>query len=360
MIIDTHLHPTNLVDEAWRHTGEPFTGERMLKLMDGPYMINGKPRRIDMGFTAAPGNTVIATATAVAGGRARLHVVHRRTVHEVPGPLHRQLQLQPALGAGKRCGGAGIPYQGIRFQDAQAARQHARLSPGPGAGLAASGDEGLCQIQHRGVDPHGRWPVHDSDDVLSDHPRVPDGQFIIGHSVFRPAATTRSKRSGWRWTRRTCTGSVGASSHGSRVRQELPRNKIVFGTDSPPNERACGCVNWRCCARQRRRSGIDEIIGRYLGNTMPGCGDRTDATAQGSVEADISLTTSTSIPTPYSVRNRISVPVRNAGPLLLEKCGLCSLERCWASVSWKMLHCGEGLSPLAAKQPETIPRDMSD
>jgi hypothetical protein len=36
MIIDTHLHPTNLVDEAWRHTGEPFNGERMLKLMDGP------------------------------------------------------------------------------------------------------------------------------------------------------------------------------------------------------------------------------------------------------------------------------------------------------------------------------------
>ena len=48
MIIDTHLHPTNLVDEAWRHTGTPFNGERMLKLMDGPYMINGKPRRIDI------------------------------------------------------------------------------------------------------------------------------------------------------------------------------------------------------------------------------------------------------------------------------------------------------------------------
>ena len=45
-------------DEAWRHTGEPFTGERMLKLMDGPYMINGKPRRIDMGFIQPPpGNT---------------------------------------------------------------------------------------------------------------------------------------------------------------------------------------------------------------------------------------------------------------------------------------------------------------
>ena len=36
MIIDTHLHPTNIVDEAWRHTGEPFTGERMIEMMDGP------------------------------------------------------------------------------------------------------------------------------------------------------------------------------------------------------------------------------------------------------------------------------------------------------------------------------------
>ena len=58
MIIDTHLHPTNVVDEAWRHTGEPFNGERMLEMMDGPYWINGKPRRIDMGFIQPPpGNT---------------------------------------------------------------------------------------------------------------------------------------------------------------------------------------------------------------------------------------------------------------------------------------------------------------
>ena len=45
MIIDTHLHPTNVVDEAWRHTGEPLTGERMLEMMDGPYWINGKRGR---------------------------------------------------------------------------------------------------------------------------------------------------------------------------------------------------------------------------------------------------------------------------------------------------------------------------
>jgi len=61
MIIDTHLHPTNLVDEAWRHTGEPFTGERLLKMMDGPYIINGKPRRIDMGFIQPPSATLRTT-----------------------------------------------------------------------------------------------------------------------------------------------------------------------------------------------------------------------------------------------------------------------------------------------------------
>ena len=47
MIIDTSCYPTNLVDLAWRHDGEPFSGERLIEVMDGPYIINGKPRRIE-------------------------------------------------------------------------------------------------------------------------------------------------------------------------------------------------------------------------------------------------------------------------------------------------------------------------
>ncbi len=49
MIIDT-TSTDQSGRRGWRQHGTPFTGERMLKLMDGPYMINGKPRRIDMGF----------------------------------------------------------------------------------------------------------------------------------------------------------------------------------------------------------------------------------------------------------------------------------------------------------------------
>ena len=72
MIIDTHLHPTNLVDEAWRHTGTPFTGERMIPLLDGPYMINGKPRRIDMGFIQPPPGNTTGTVPDVSPGGAAL------------------------------------------------------------------------------------------------------------------------------------------------------------------------------------------------------------------------------------------------------------------------------------------------
>eukprot|EP01034_Spumella_vulgaris_P017720 gene17720-22595_t len=35
MIIDLRCYPTDLVDLAWRHDGPPFTGDKLLKMMDG-------------------------------------------------------------------------------------------------------------------------------------------------------------------------------------------------------------------------------------------------------------------------------------------------------------------------------------
>ena len=59
MIIDLSCYPTDLVDLAWRHDGPPFTGDKLLKMMDGPYYVNGKPRRVDMAFIQPPqGNTI--------------------------------------------------------------------------------------------------------------------------------------------------------------------------------------------------------------------------------------------------------------------------------------------------------------
>src|SRR5437867_2400526 len=59
MIIDLRCYPTKEVDSAWRHDGAPFTGERLLKMMDGPFYVNGKPRRVDKAFIQPPqGNTL--------------------------------------------------------------------------------------------------------------------------------------------------------------------------------------------------------------------------------------------------------------------------------------------------------------
>ena len=70
MIIDTSCYPTDQVDLAWWHDGEPFTGERLLAMMDGPYFVNGKPRRIDKAFIQPPqGNTIYTWTDGELSGR---------------------------------------------------------------------------------------------------------------------------------------------------------------------------------------------------------------------------------------------------------------------------------------------------
>src|SRR5260370_41872494 len=63
MIIDLSCYPTKTVDTAWRHDGDPFTGERLLKMMDGPYSVNGKPRRIDKAFIQPPQGMTLHNGT---------------------------------------------------------------------------------------------------------------------------------------------------------------------------------------------------------------------------------------------------------------------------------------------------------
>ena len=70
MIIDISCYPTRVVDLAWHHGGEPFTGEHLLRMMDGPYFVNGKPRRIDKAFIQPPqGNTLYTWTDPVMDGR---------------------------------------------------------------------------------------------------------------------------------------------------------------------------------------------------------------------------------------------------------------------------------------------------
>ena len=84
MIIDTSCYPTNLVDLAWRHDGEPFTGERLIKMMDGPYTVCGKPRRVDMAFIQPPqGNTIYTDGHGDLTGREAIRAYMAYTVEMV-------------------------------------------------------------------------------------------------------------------------------------------------------------------------------------------------------------------------------------------------------------------------------------
>jgi predicted TIM-barrel fold metal-dependent hydrolase len=70
MIIDISCYPTQVVDLAWQHAGEPFTGEKLLAMMDKPYYVNGKPRRIDKAFIQPPQGNTIYTWT---DGEGKVH-----------------------------------------------------------------------------------------------------------------------------------------------------------------------------------------------------------------------------------------------------------------------------------------------
>ena len=81
MIIDSACHPTKVVDLAWWHDGEPFTGERLIKMMDGPYTVNGKPRRVDKAFIQpAEGNTLYTWTDGTRTGRDAIRAYMDYTV----------------------------------------------------------------------------------------------------------------------------------------------------------------------------------------------------------------------------------------------------------------------------------------
>ena len=70
MIIDISCYPTGQVDLAWWHEGDPYTVDRLLETLDGPYFINGKPRRIDKAFIQPPqGNTIYTWTDGEKDGR---------------------------------------------------------------------------------------------------------------------------------------------------------------------------------------------------------------------------------------------------------------------------------------------------
>ncbi len=99
-------------------------------------------------------------------------------------------------------------------------------------------------------------------------------RWSISSSAFRDpmtGATTRSSLSGWRWTHPNvyCESGWCFQSRIVEFAKELPKHKIVFGTDSPPNEPGMCCASSRFSATTAPGLGLseDDLEG-YLGNNI--------------------------------------------------------------------------------------------
>ncbi|MDW9389757.1 amidohydrolase family protein [Sinorhizobium meliloti] len=242
MIIDISCYPTKIVDLAWRHDGEPFTGERLLKMMDGPYYVNGKPRRIDKAFIQPPqGNTIYTDGYGDLTGKAAIRDYMSYTVELVQKYPDRFLGCfvyNPRYGT--QNGAEEIEHHakeyGFKMVQLQA-NMHAyrpdRALDWLRPAMRKCADLGLIVKVHTGDGPYSIptefYPI------IREFPSV---NFVLGHFgvqtggvyVFEPFQMAMDApniyvESGW------CL-----QSRIVEFAKELPKHKILFGTDTPPNE----------------------------------------------------------------------------------------------------------------------------
>ncbi|MFC0807726.1 amidohydrolase family protein [Ensifer sp. P24N7] len=240
MIIDTHLHPTNLVDEAWRHTGTPFNGERMLKLMDGPYMINGKPRRIDMGFIQPPpGNTGYRDGNRMGREGIRDYMAYiAELCQKYPDRFIGNFNYNPRWGPEN--GAAELEFH-VKEYGFKMLKLHANMHGyRPDRALdwlrpamKKCAELGVAVLIHTGDGPYTIPTMFYP--IIREFPMV---NFIIGHFGIQTGGNY-SFESFWMAMDTPnvyCESGWCFQSRIVEFAKELPKHKIVFGTDSPPNE----------------------------------------------------------------------------------------------------------------------------
>jgi uncharacterized protein len=272
VIIDTHLHPTNLVDEAWRHTGEPFTGERMLKMMDGPFYINGKPRRIDVGLIQPPpGNTVWRDGMPTGREGIRHYMSYVvDLVQRYPDRFIGNFNYNPRFGTEN--GAAELAFHvkeyGFKMMKLHA-NMHAyrpdRALDWLRPALRVCDELGITVLLHTGDGPYSIptqfYPI------IREFPNV---NFIIGHFGVQTGGVYCFEAL---WMIKDSPNVYGESGWLLQSRivefaKEMDKHKLVFGTDSPPNEPGMWAreLEVLCMDPPQGLNLSEEDLEGYLGN----------------------------------------------------------------------------------------------
>ncbi|WP_144139453.1 amidohydrolase family protein [Paraburkholderia sp. BCC1884] len=276
MIIDTSCYPTNLVDLAWRHDGEPFSGERLIEVMDGPYTINGKPRRIDKAFIQPPqGNTIYTWTDGNRSGRESIDDYMAYTVEmtqKYPDRLIGCFVYNPRCGPEN--GAEAIEFyakeHGFKMVQLQA-NMHAyrpdRALDWLRPALRKCADLGLLVKLHTGDGPYSipsEWYP-----LIREFPSV---NFIMAHFgvqtggvyCFEPYQMALDTPNVY------CESSWCLQSRIVEFAKVLPTHKILYGSDTPPNEPGMWLRLLEVlCHEPPQGLNLDEdTLEEYLGNNL--------------------------------------------------------------------------------------------
>ncbi|UXC34635.1 amidohydrolase family protein [Cupriavidus gilardii] len=242
MIIDTSCYPTNLVDLAWRHDGEPFTGERLIQMMDGPFLINGKPRRIDHAFIQPPqGNTIYTWTDGTRSGSESIDAYMAYTVEMVrkyPDRFIGCFVYNPRCGVENGVNAIDhyvrkLGFKMVQFQANMHAYRPDRALDWLRPALQKCAELGVLVKLHTGDGPYSiptEWVP-----MIKEFPTV---NFIMAHFgvqtggvyCFEPFQMAMDLPNVY------CESGWCLQSRIVEFAKVLPKHKILFGSDTPPNE----------------------------------------------------------------------------------------------------------------------------
>ena len=276
MIFDTSCYPTDVVDLAWRHDGDPFTAERLLKMMDGPYVINGRPRRVDKAFIQPPqGNTLYTDGFGDLEGREAIRAYMKYTVDCVskwPDRFFGCFVYNPRYGVANGVDELRFHAKEYGFKMVQLQANMHNYRPDRAKDwirpcLRACAELGLVVKLHTGDGPYSiptEWYP-----LIREFPEV---NFILAHFgvqtggvyVFEPfqmAMDTPNVYVETAWC---------LQSRIVEFTKELPTHKVLYGSDTPPNEPGMwlSLLEVLCHEPPQGLNLSEEVLEDYLGNNL--------------------------------------------------------------------------------------------
>lgn len=240
MIIDIHTHPTNIIDKAWKHGGTPFTAERLLKLMDGPFTISGKTRRVDVSIVQPPpGNTVWINGLGGGAAGIRKYMAYiREMVDKYPDRLIGCFTYNPRFGVEE---GVSEFERHIKENGFKMLKIHSNMH----AYRPDRATEWIFPVVEKAARLKVPILIHTGDPPYSipsqfypviDH--FPDAKIILAHFGIQTGASYTFEAAWIAKKNENVFVETGWCFQSRLVEfaELLGPEKLIFGTDSPPNE----------------------------------------------------------------------------------------------------------------------------